>query len=84
MQFDIVTIFPAMVEQALGAGIVGRAIERGTLDVKVHDLRAFTTDRHRVVDDVPVRRRSGNGAEAGADVRRARRDRARRRARPRR
>ena len=42
-----------MVEQALAAGIVGRAIERGTLTVKVHDLRAFTTDRHRIVDDVP-------------------------------
>jgi tRNA (guanine37-N1)-methyltransferase len=53
MQIDIVTIFPAMVEQALAAGIVGRAIERGTLTVKVHDLRAFTSDRHRVVDDVP-------------------------------
>lgn len=53
MTFDIVTIFPAMVEQALVAGIVGRAIDRGALDVKVHDLRAFTTDRHHVVDDVP-------------------------------
>ena len=53
MTFDIVTIFPAMIEQAVAAGIVGRAIERGTLDVKVHDLRDFTTDRHRVVDDVP-------------------------------
>jgi tRNA (guanine37-N1)-methyltransferase len=53
MTFDIVSIFPAMIEQALAAGIVGRAIERGTLDVKVHDLRDFTTDRHRVVDDVP-------------------------------
>jgi tRNA (guanine37-N1)-methyltransferase len=53
MQFDVVTIFPAMIEQALAAGIVGRAIARGTLDVKVHDLRDFTTDRHRVVDDVP-------------------------------
>jgi tRNA (guanine37-N1)-methyltransferase len=53
MRFDIVTIFPAMVEQGLAAGIVGRAIGRGTLDVKVHDLRDFTTDRHRVVDDVP-------------------------------
>jgi tRNA (guanine37-N1)-methyltransferase len=52
MKFDVVTIFPAMIEQALGAGIVGRAIERGTLDVKVRDLRDFTTDRHRVVDDV--------------------------------
>ena len=53
MTVDIVTIFPAMVAQPLAAGIVGRAIERGTLDVKVHDLRDFTTDRHRVVDDVP-------------------------------
>ena len=53
MRFDIVTIFPAMVEQAAGVGIVGRAIERGLLHVGVRDLRAFTTDRHRVVDDVP-------------------------------
>jgi tRNA (guanine37-N1)-methyltransferase len=51
--FDIVTIFPAMIAQPLAAGILGRAIERGTLDVKVRDLREFTTDRHRVVDDVP-------------------------------
>ena len=53
MTFDVVSIFPAMIEQALAAGIIGRAIERGTLDVKVHDLRDFTADRHRVVDDVP-------------------------------
>src|SRR5580704_12114353 len=53
VRFDIVTIFPAMVEQALTAGVVGRAIDRGTLSVQVHDLRAFTTDRHHVVDDVP-------------------------------
>jgi tRNA (guanine37-N1)-methyltransferase len=51
--FDIVTIFPAMFEQPLAAGVIGRAIERGTLAVRVHDLREFTTDRHRVVDDVP-------------------------------
>jgi len=53
MTFDIVTIFPAMIEQPLAAGVVGRAIGRGTLDVRVRDLRDFTTDRHRVVDDVP-------------------------------
>jgi len=51
--FEIVTIFPAMIEQALAAGVVGRAIERGTLTVAVYDLRDFTIDRHRVVDDVP-------------------------------
>src|SRR5438876_7324688 len=53
MRFDIVTIFPSMFEQPLAAGVVGRAIERGQLDVRIHDLRDFTTDRHRVVDDVP-------------------------------
>src|SRR5215470_15541575 len=53
MTVDIVTIFPAMVEPLVAVGIVGRAIDRGTLDVKVRDLRDFTTDRHRIVDDVP-------------------------------
>ena len=53
MRFDVVTIFPAMVRQALDEGIVGRAIERKRLEVVVHDLRDFTTDRHRVVDDLP-------------------------------
>jgi tRNA (guanine37-N1)-methyltransferase len=53
MTVDIVTIFPAMIEPLLATGIVGRAIERGTLAVKVRDLRDFTSDRHRVVDDVP-------------------------------
>ena len=53
MKFDIVTIFPKMVEAPLAEGIVGRAITRGILDVLVHDLRRFTTDRHRTVDDVP-------------------------------
>src|SRR6266498_4039464 len=51
--FDIVTIFPAMIEQQLAAGIIGRAVASGRLDVQVRDLRDFTTDRHRVVDDVP-------------------------------
>ena len=53
MIFDIVTIFPAMIVEPLRAGVLGRAIERGALDVRVRDLRDFTTDRHRVVDDVP-------------------------------
>src|SRR5438552_3073946 len=53
MRIDIVTIFPAMVEPSLAEGVLGRAIERGILTVKVHDLRAFTSDRLRVVDDVP-------------------------------
>jgi tRNA (guanine37-N1)-methyltransferase len=51
--FDIVTIFPAMIEAALAEGVVGRAIERRLLDVAIHDLRDFASDRHRSVDDVP-------------------------------
>jgi tRNA (guanine37-N1)-methyltransferase len=50
---DVITIFPAMVEAVLGAGVGGRARERGLVDVRVRDLRDYTDDRHRTVDDVP-------------------------------
>jgi tRNA (guanine37-N1)-methyltransferase len=53
MKWDIVTIFPRMVEAGLAEGVVSRGIERGLLDVRIHDLRDHTTDRHRSVDDVP-------------------------------
>jgi tRNA (guanine37-N1)-methyltransferase len=53
LQFDIVTIFPRMVEAALEEGILARALQRGLLRVRVRDLRDFTEDRHRTVDDVP-------------------------------
>jgi len=42
-----------MIEAGLGEGVVSRGVERGLLDVTVHDLRRWTTDRHRTVDDVP-------------------------------
>jgi tRNA (guanine37-N1)-methyltransferase len=53
VKVDIITIFPKMVEGPLAEGIVARAIAKGLIDVRVHDLRDFTTDRHRVVDDMP-------------------------------
>jgi tRNA (guanine37-N1)-methyltransferase len=53
VRFDIVTIFPRMFEAPLAEGVVARAIERGVVTIGLHDLRDFTTDRHRVVDDVP-------------------------------
>ncbi len=53
MKFDIVTIFPRMIRGGLEEGVVARAADRGLLDVAVHDLRDFTTDRHRTVDDMP-------------------------------
>ncbi len=52
MRFDLVTIFPRLCEGPLGEGIVRRAIDRGLVDVRVHDLSDYTTDRHRSVDDV--------------------------------
>jgi len=53
VKIDIVTIFPPMIHAALSDGIVGRAIAGGVVDLKVHDLREYTADRHRVVDDTP-------------------------------
>jgi tRNA (guanine37-N1)-methyltransferase len=53
MKVDIVTIFPRMVEAGVSEGVLGRARERGLVDIAVHNLRDFTTDRHHVVDDVP-------------------------------
>jgi len=52
VKVDLVTIFPAMVESALEAGVVGRARASGLVDVAVRDLRDYTEDRHRVVDDI--------------------------------
>lgn len=53
MKFDIVTIFPRMFDAPLAEGVVARGVAAGVIDLRVHDLRDFTTDRHRVVDDVP-------------------------------
>jgi tRNA (guanine37-N1)-methyltransferase len=53
MRFDIVTIFPRMIEASLTEGILARAIQRNLLTVRARDLREFTEDRHRTVDDVP-------------------------------
>ncbi len=53
MKFEIVTIFPLMVRAALAEGLLLRAIEKGIISVKVHDLRDWSVDRHRKVDDLP-------------------------------
>ena len=53
MRVDIVTLFPDVFPGPLGAGVVGRALERGILELQAHDLRAFAGDKHRQVDDIP-------------------------------
>jgi tRNA (guanine37-N1)-methyltransferase len=53
MRIHVITIFPELFPAFLDAGIVGRAIRSGLAAVDIHDLRAFTHDRHRTVDDAP-------------------------------
>ena len=53
MRFDVVTIFPGMFGQVFAQGVVGRGIGRGLLELYAHDLRDYTHDRHRQVDDLP-------------------------------
>jgi len=53
MRFDIITIFPQMLANVFSAGIIGKALERRTLEIHVHDLRAFASGKHRQVDDRP-------------------------------
>ncbi len=53
MRIDIITIFPDFVEAALSYSIVGRARERGLVQIQAHNLRDFTSDPHRTVDDYP-------------------------------
>lgn len=52
MRIDIITIFPDYLSP-LHLSLVGKAVEQGLLDIRVHDLRQFTHDRHRTVDDEP-------------------------------
>src|SRR5579863_1502926 len=58
MKIDILTLFPRMLDGFLTESIFGKACERGLLGVKVHDLRNWTTDKHRTADDRPF----GGGA----------------------
>ncbi len=51
MRIDVVTIFPDLLRGPLATSLLGRAVQAGVVDVRIHDLRDFATDRHRIVDD---------------------------------
>jgi tRNA (guanine37-N1)-methyltransferase len=51
VRIDVFTIFPEILEGPLRASLLGKAIDAGVVDVRVHDLRTFATDKHRQVDD---------------------------------
>jgi tRNA (guanine37-N1)-methyltransferase len=53
MKIDVLTLFPAMFAGPLDESIIMRARKKGLLDLKIHDLRDWTHDRHRTVDDKP-------------------------------
>lgn len=53
MRFDIMTLFPEMIDHILGESIIGRAQKARILEVHTHNIRDFSTDRHRKVDDTP-------------------------------
>lgn len=58
MRIDILTVLPEMFESPFGCSIIKRAIDRGLVDIHIHNLRDYTTNRHRKVDDYPF----GGGA----------------------
>ncbi len=58
MRIDIVTGFPGLLESPLGESMIARARTSGAVDIVVHDLRDYTRDRHRTIDDTPY----GGGA----------------------
>lgn len=58
MRIEIVSVFPQMFESPFGASIIKRAADAGLVEIALHDLRDWTDDRHRTVDDAPY----GGGA----------------------
>jgi tRNA (guanine37-N1)-methyltransferase len=58
MRIDVVTGFPKLLEGPLNESIIRRAQDKGAVEIVVHDLRDYTTDRHRTIDDTPY----GGGA----------------------
>jgi len=58
VRVDVISIFPEYLDGPLHVSLLGKAVERGLLDVRLHDLRRWTSDRHRTVDDTPY----GGGA----------------------
>ena len=58
MKFFVLTLFPEMVMQSLNTSIIGRAIQKGLLSIEAVNIRDYTLDKHKKVDDYPY----GGGA----------------------
>ena len=53
MRIDVLTLFPQQIMENCGTSIIGRAVNAGKLEIHAHDIRAYSTDKHRRVDDTP-------------------------------
>jgi len=53
MRFDVFSLFPSVIQPYLEISILQRAIQNGLLEVHLHDIRSFTTDKHHITDDAP-------------------------------
>ena len=51
LTIDVLSLFPDMVEAPLGGSILGKARDRGLLEIRCHNIRDWTTDKHRKTDD---------------------------------
>ena len=53
MEFHVLTLFPDLIHRVTGESIIGRAIDAGLINVKAHNIRDYSKDKHRRVDDTP-------------------------------
>lgn len=53
MRIDVLTLFPGMITEPLKHSLIGRAQDKGVIDIRAHNIRDYTTDKHHVVDDLP-------------------------------
>ncbi len=53
MRFDVLTIFPSLFESVFNKTVIGKAREKGIIEIAVHDIREYTTDKHRTTEDLP-------------------------------
>ena len=66
LRAELLTLFPPMVEGYLSASILGKAREKGLLEIGISDIRDFASGKHQVTDDAPYGGGAGHGDEGGA------------------
>ena len=71
MNFHILTLFPDMVERGLNTSIIGRAVGKGLLNIETINIRDYTLDRHKKVDDYPYGGGAGMAGSGAEDWKKA-------------